>query len=141
MKVISAKQLERAGACEDQVRLFRRTFGDGLIRLAPKNWGRAGLIGLNRAWLWRFLKEPALVEYKKAQNRAKCEYEMARNAAWNEYKLACGPAFADTSPQAGAVHAAAWALYRKVQKVLLAEYEKTCDALLFAALLNSESRY
>lgn len=70
MKTISAKRLEAAGACEDQVRLFRDTFGDKPVRLTPENWTKAGEVGLNRLWLTRFLKGSAWAEYERVRDAA-----------------------------------------------------------------------
>ena len=81
MKTISVKRLEAAGACSDQVRLFRDTFGDKPVRLTPENWAKAGEVGLDRSWLDRFLKGPA-----------RAEYERVRDAAWAEYERVCDPA-------------------------------------------------
>ena len=81
MKTISAKRLEAAGACGDQVRLFRDTFGDKLVKINAENWAKAGEVGLDRFWLTRFLKGPALAEYERVAGPAWAEYDRVRGAA------------------------------------------------------------
>ena len=78
MKTISAKRLEMAGACKDQVALFRTEWGDKAIRLTRANWDRAKKIGLDRLWMYRFLSNAALADYRKV-----------RDAAWADWDKAC----------------------------------------------------
>lgn len=108
MKTISAKRLEMAGACKDQVSLFRSEWGDKLVRLTQENWDRAQEIGLGRLWMYRFLGDAAGAEYHKA-----CD------AAWAECDKACDAALAE---------------YSKVRDAVQAECDKVCAAALFAAL-------
>jgi len=81
MKTISAKRLEMAGACEDQVALFRTEWGDKAIRLTRANWDRAKKIGLDRLWMYRFLSNAALAEFAKVREAAWAEYHKVRVAA------------------------------------------------------------
>lgn len=92
MKTISAKRLEAAGACADQVRLFRDTFGDKPVRINVENWTRAGEVGLNRLWMGRLLEEPAWAEYDPAQEAALAEYDRVVAAAWAELQRVCSAA-------------------------------------------------
>ena len=108
MKTISAKRLEMARACPEQVSLFRSEWGDKLVQLTPENWDRAKEIGLDRLWMYRFLRDAALAEYHKV-----------RDAAWVECEKACGAA----RDECGKVRGAAWI-----------ECDEVCAAALFAAL-------
>ena len=108
MKTISAKRLEMASACEDQVGLFRSEWGDEAVPLTPENWDRAKKIGLDRLWMCRFLSDAAQAECEKACEAAWAEFAKVRVAAWAEYHKVC---------------AAAWA-----------ECDEVCAAALFAAL-------
>jgi len=119
MKTISAKRLEAAGACSDQVRLFRDTFGDKLVKINAENWAKAGEVGLDRFWLTRFLKGPALAEYERVAGAAWAECERACDAAWAECER---------------VRGAAWAECERVRGPARAEYERVRGAALFAAL-------
>ena len=119
MKTISAKRLEAAGACEDQVQLFRDTFGDKPARLTPENWAKAGEVGLDRLWLTRFLKGSARAGYDRVRGAARAEYSRAVDAALAEYERAVTPALAE---------------YNRAVTAARAEYERVRDAALFAAL-------
>jgi len=92
MKTISAKRLEMAGACEGQVSLFRSEWGDKVVRLTPENWDRAGVIGLDRLWMDRFLDAAARAECDKACDAAWGEYDKMRAAAQAECEKMCGAA-------------------------------------------------
>ena len=92
MKTISAKRLEAAGACKDQVRLFRDTFGDKPVRLTPENWDKAGEVGLTRFWLERFLKKAAQAEFIRAYEPSRAEFYRVRDAAQAEYNRVRGAA-------------------------------------------------
>jgi hypothetical protein len=102
MKTISAKRLDAAGACSDQVRLFRDTFGDKPVKINAENWAKAGEVGLDRFWLEGFLKGPARAEYKRVRDAAWAEYKRVRDAALAEYERVCGPALAEYKRVAGA---------------------------------------
>ena len=120
MKSISAKRLEAAGACEDQVRLFRDTFGDKPVKINAENWAKAGEVGLARYWLSCFLKGPVLLEYNRVCGAAHAEYERVAGPAWEDYmraRDAVGPAQEDymraISP--------AWEDYKQARDVALFE--------------------
>ena len=141
MKTISAKRLEAAGACSDQVRLFRDTFGDKLVKINAENWAKAGEVGLDRLWLTRFLKGAALAEcerareavwaeYDRACDAARVEYERACDAAWAEYDRVRGPALAEYERVCGPARAE----YERVRGAARAGYWRVCDAALFEAL-------
>ena len=119
MKTISAKRLEAAGACTDQVLLFRDTFGDKPVKINAENWAKAWEVGLNRLWLEGFLKGPARAEYERVAGPAWAEYERVRGPAWAEYERVAG---------------AAWAEYDRVRGPAWAECERVRGAALFAAL-------
>ena len=119
MKTISAKQLEIAGACEDQVGLFRSEWGDEAVPLTKANWDRAGAIGLDRLWMRRFLSYAAQAEFDKVRYAARAECDKMRVAALDDYCKAC---------------AAALDAYDKACAAARAEYDKVCAPALFTAL-------
>ncbi len=108
MKTISAKRLELADACKDQVALFRSEWGDKCVPLTHANWDRAGEIGLDRLWMMRLLRGAARDDYYKACAAALDDYYKACAAARDDYYKACAAALDD--------------------------YYKACAAALFAAL-------
>ena len=107
MKTISAKRLESAGACPDQVQLFRDTFGDKPVKINAENWAKAGEVGLDRLWLVRFLKGPAWAEYTRVCGAALAEYDRVCGAAWAEYERVRDPALAEYNLVLGAALIAA----------------------------------
>ena len=92
MKTISAKRLESAGACPDQVQLFRDTFGDKPVKINAENWAKAGEVGLTRFWLERFLKKAAQAEFIRAYETDRAEFYWVRDAAQAEYNRVRGAA-------------------------------------------------
>lgn len=50
---ISAKKLRKANACQDQVRLFLKTFGDGKVVVTRNSCAKALAVGLDVNWAAR----------------------------------------------------------------------------------------
>ena len=130
MKTISAKRLEAAGACKDQVRLFRDTFGDKPVRLTPENWDKAGEVGLTRFWLERFLKKAAQTEFIRAYETDRAEFYWVRDAARAEFYRVCGAARAEFDRVCGAARAE----FDRVCDAAQAEYNRVRGAALLEAL-------
>jgi hypothetical protein len=107
---ITAKMLQKQGACQEQVDLFRKEWPQGAV-VNKKNALRAVELGLDIRWVAvKFLKAPAWAEYKKVTA-----------AAWAEYEKVTAPALAE---------------YNKVTAAALAKYEKAC-ALAFVKLAKA----
>jgi hypothetical protein len=102
--VITAKELEVAGACTDQVALFRKHFGEEVVVTEARARKVAALFG----WDWaarQFLPATAWEAYEKARSTASEAYEKARSTAreaywkeiataWEAYEKARATAFA-----------------------------------------------
>ena len=96
---ITAKRLEKLGACQDQVDAFRAIWGDGP---APMTVEAAVEAALEHAqvfkWDWaayQILSDAAWAEYDHATASAWAEYKRARAAVFAEYNRACARAFAE----------------------------------------------
>ena len=71
MKTITASMLVKAGACHDQLKLFRETFPRG-CRLTLANVKKAISVGLDVEWAVRhFAAEPAEDAYRTAVKPAR----------------------------------------------------------------------
>ena len=93
---ITTKLLESLDACEDQVALFRATFGDDGDVPTVANIERAVAAGLDIEWLVSTMfTAPARAECGRVTAAARAEYDRVTAAAWAEY---------------GRVTAAAWAV-------------------------------
>jgi hypothetical protein len=108
MNKLTVRHLRKAGACSDQVRLFERTFPNG-VRPTMRAWAKAWAAGLDVFWCASLLRGPALAEYERVRGPAWAEYERVRGAAWAEYERVTGPALAE---------------YERVRGPALAEYER-----------------
>jgi hypothetical protein len=109
---ITLKMLRLKGACKDQVKLFKDTFGESVFVTRELCEKFASLFDFKWTAL-SFLSASAWVEYEEARASALAEYEKARASAWAEYEEVC---------------ASAWAEYRKV----------SATAFYDAALLDAE---
>jgi hypothetical protein len=130
MNKLTVRHLRKAGACSDQVRLFERTFPNG-VRPTMRAWAKAWAAGLDVFWCASLLRGPALAEYERVRGPALAEYERVRGPAWAEYERVRGPAWAEYERVRGAAWAehervtgAAWAEYERVRGPALAEYER-----------------
>ena len=74
MRRITPAILEKAGACREQVNLFRKLAPDGL---APtlKNFRLCRKAGLDVLWAANLLSAPARAEYDKVCAPARAEYD------------------------------------------------------------------
>ena len=105
---ITLEQLETAGACSEQRKLFEQLFGSEVgvteelcVRYASKfDWD----------WARCLLTAPAEAEYDRVVAPARAEYDRVTAAAWAEYNRVVAPAEAEYDR----VTAAAWAEYNRV---------------------------
>jgi cell division septum initiation protein DivIVA len=117
-RIITAARREKAGACADQVALFRETFGARVAVTVPAMEAVANLFD----WEWaaqHLLSAAARAEYARARAPAWAEYERVTAAALAEYER---------------VTAAAWAEYERVRAAAWAEYERVVRARTFGKL-------
>jgi len=84
-RILTAAQLEQAGAGEDQVEVFREAFGESV----PVTVELTESVADRFAFYWAarsFLSAPAWAEYQRACDSAGTEYLRVRNAALAEYE-------------------------------------------------------
>lgn len=77
--------LKKAGACEDQRKLFKAKFGNSVIVTVEL----AESVAFEFSWDWaasRLLSSAALAEYNRIVVEAWVEYDRAAPAAWTQYK-------------------------------------------------------
>jgi hypothetical protein len=130
--VITLKMLTDAGACSDQVDLFRSMYGDSVNVTVARAKKVAGIFDWNFAR--RFLDKqgeaeyqritgPAWAEYERIKGVASAEYERIRGAAWAEYNIITGAALAEYN----IIRGPAWAEYNIIRGTAWAEaYIATC---------------
>jgi hypothetical protein len=75
VKYITVNHLK--GACEDQVALFRKTFGQS-AELTAENWERAIQADLDVLWTIRLLSRPAWEQYEAVECQALFEALLAQ---------------------------------------------------------------
>ena len=129
--ILTAAHLRAAGACREQVALFRRTFpGDGAA-LTLANLKRARAAGLDVDWCRALMDAPAQTEYERALTSARAEHTRAVASARAEYERAVASARAEhtrafTSAQAEYDRATAPALaeYKRATAPARAEYKR-----------------
>ena len=94
MKLITADMLAKAGACKDQVAIFRSVAPDGL---APtlKNLRLCRKAGIDVMWASNLLSAAASAEYGKVCAAASAEYDKVCDPASAEYDKVCAPASAE----------------------------------------------
>lgn len=94
-KKITVRWLRSQGACEDQVKLFRHTFGDS-AELSRAAASKAVVAGLDLDWLAnRLLPATAWRPYREARATAWRAYEGATATAWRAYEEAKATALPD----------------------------------------------
>jgi hypothetical protein len=82
VREISLDWLVARGACEDQISLFRETFGDSPVEVAPETIRQAAEAGVDIDWgVQHILTRRAMIEYVR-----ECD------GAWEEYRRACARA-------------------------------------------------
>jgi len=126
---ITADQLQDAGACKDQVAIFRREWPDGATA-TKKSIARALDLGLDLHWFaGTWLTATALEAYEKARATAWEAYEKARAPALEAYEKATAPAWeAYEKATATALEA-----YEKARAPALEAYEKATARALWSA--------
>jgi hypothetical protein len=128
MTHITLAQLEKHGACTEQLLLFKQMFGDSVqvtealaIEVAEQfdfAWAADELLGDDARAEYYKLCHFFYEEYKKVRNLAWAEYDQVRESAWAEYKK---------------VDDFFYEKYSKVRESAWAEYCKVC-ASAFARL-------
>ena len=130
--VLTLKQLIDAGACQDQVDLFRQEFGDSVNVTVAKARRYAGRFDF--AWAARCLLDaPARAKYDKAHNAA-------RAALWAKYEKAHDAALAEYGKVRAGARAALWAKYEKALDAAWAEHEKVRAGALAQAWIDMRKR-
>mgnify|MGYP001607011844 CR=1 FL=1 len=134
-RLLKASRLVELGACQSQVKLFRRLFGAQVFVTVPRmvavadsfdwNWGARNLLGA-----------PALADYQRAIAPTWADYERARAPAWAEYQRAIAPASADYQRAT----AAARADYERARAAALADYQRARAAAFARAYINDTVR-
>ena len=119
--IIAAAQLESVNACDDQVELFRKTFGESAVVTVAKarkvaelfDWGFAA----------RLLDSEGAAEYQRVKGPARAEYQRVQGEAWAEYQRVIGEAWAEYER----VELPAWAEYERVEgEAWASAYIATC---------------
>jgi hypothetical protein len=123
-KMIDRWCLDALGACEEQVALFVRTFGDESIPITARTVAKAHAAGLDVLWLAGSLSNAALDEYAEVRDAALAEYEKVRVPALAEYQKVRDAALDEYQK----VRVPAWDEYQKVRVPAWDEYQKVCDA-------------
>jgi hypothetical protein len=116
---ITLAQLKSAGACSDQVAIFKVKFGKSVVVTEAVALEVANSFDWNWAAAY-LLSAPALAEYERVCAPALAEYERVRAPALAEYERVCAPALAEYER----VCAPAWAEYERVSATALAEYDR-----------------
>jgi hypothetical protein len=135
--------LKEASACEEQIALFERYFGESVeltLALCIKhkddfnfNW-YARQFFTPAAWaVYEEAKAPAWAVYEEAKAPARAAYEKAVAAAWAVYEEAKAPAYAAYKK----AEALACAAYEEARAPAWAAYEEAVAAAFFiAATIN-----
>jgi len=129
---ISVNNLKAKKACQDQLDLFTRTFGDKPVSVTKANCLKAAAAGLDFDWAANRLLSPAArTDYNKTVDAAWADYDKAIDAALADYDKACDAARADyvkacDAARADYVKAHALAFWRasRAQKRLITEKEE-----------------
>ena len=142
---ISVAKLKKAGACENQVDLFAKLFGDKPVPVTLERCKEAAATELDLGWAARKLfSNSAFIAYDEARASAwKALYE-ARAVAWNacdEARVAAWKTYRETiAPEWKAYHevtAAAWKTYREtVASAEKAYYEAIASAFYNDSKIN-----
>jgi hypothetical protein len=120
-KRIIVAQLEAANACQEQIDLFERLFGNSVVlteELVLEHYS-----SFDVEWAAECL----------LSSSAYAVYSLAATSAWAEYKKITDPAYEE---YANGPRACCWAEYKKIEISALEEYKKAC-ALAFYHLYKS----
>lgn len=125
MRTITLETLVRLNACDDQVELFRKLFGE---KRSFRSEAACVRVAVRRAaqfnWRWaaaNLLSGTAYVECREACDAARDERRKACAAAWGEYHRAC---------------ATAGAVRRKACAAAYVEYHRACATSFACAWFN-----
>ena len=132
--IVTKQMLIDADACQNQVDLFEKTFGDSVVVTLSRAKKVANLF----QWDWA-------VQLLDGQGYA--EYRRAMTAAWAEYERAAAPALAEYNrvreaarPEYTRSKEAEWAEYKRVQAVAWAEYKRVEATAWSAAFIDMHKR-
>ena len=117
---LTIKDLRAANACADQVKLFKKHFGDGGTVTLAKVRKVASLFDWN--WAALHLLSPAgRAEYERVTASALAKYKRVRASAWAKYDRVIVPARAEYDR----VIVPAWAEYERAKaSAWFAEWKK-----------------
>ena len=143
---ITAKRLERLGACQIQIVAFRALWGDGP---APMTVEAAVEHAQTFNWGWaarRLLAPSAGAEYDRARASAWEEFDRARAPAYAEYERARAPAWAEYMRAAASAweeylraRAPAWAEYERAEAAAWADFKRACARAFAEAYIEQET--
>ena len=117
---ITLRNLKAKGACEEQVALFKETFGQS-VEVTEETCDKAVKAGLDFNWASaNLLSRTQLAEYDRVQGLARAEYERVQGPALAEYQRIRGPA---------------WAEYKRIEGLARAEYMRIEGPAFYQASL------
>jgi hypothetical protein len=119
---LPARLLVAAGACPDQVALYRKLFPRTGAPLTPDGLAACRAAGLDIGFAARLLSPDALAEYQRVRGPAWAEYDRVRGLALAEYRRVAG---------------LAWAECQRVRGPALAEYDRVQGLALLAGLITT----
>ena len=94
---ITLRNLKAKGACEEQVALFKETFGQS-VEVTEETCDKAVKAGIDFNWASaNLLSRTQLAEYQRIEGPAWAEYQRIRGPALAEYERIRGPAFYQAS--------------------------------------------
>jgi len=132
-RTLTIQQLEQAGAGEDQVEVFRETFGEFALVKAELAESLATPLGFSWATAACLLPDDASrKEFARARDSAQATFRHARVAAWKEYERVCKAAQAKSDLTLAEVQAeyqrassaAAWAKLESDRAEALTELDR-----------------
>ena len=124
-------------ACEQQVMLFRKKFGES-VEVTPElcaavatefdfSWAADNLLSQSARADYKSFITAAWADYKRFIAPALDDFERVKTAAWADYKSFITPAWADYER----VMASAWADYERVKAAAWVDYKRAV-AVAFA---------
>ena len=132
--IITKQDLINANACNEQVNLFEKTFGDSVVVTVEQAKKVAHLF--DWSWAVRLLDGQGRAEYWRDAAIAWAEHQRVREAAWAEYKRVAEPARVEYER----VQAPAWAEYQRVAEPARAEYKRATATAWATAFINMHKR-
>ena len=132
--ILTYERLKQAGACRDQLALFKRKYGASVAVTVEAAIEAAS--EFDWTWARRLLDEPAQAAYNAATAPARAAYGAARAPARAAYEAARSPARAAYN----AAGASAWAAYEAATAPAWAAYEAATASAWAQAFIESEAR-